>query len=166
MDINYEIWSDINGFEGRYQVSTYGRVRRLHHSGQVYIFKMQINKDGYYTVYITRDYRTTVHRLVAMTFIPNTENKPTVNHKDGNRKNNNVNNLEWATWSENSQHAQDSGRLGRLTCTIYNPETNEKYDSIKQFAKQNRLPYKYVAQVIKKTGSWKGFSVIEKAMKN
>jgi hypothetical protein len=51
----------------------------------------------------------TVHRLVALTFIPNPENKPTVNHKDGNKQNNNVDNLEWASFSENNQHRFDAG---------------------------------------------------------
>jgi HNH endonuclease/NUMOD4 motif len=72
----------------------------------------QTNNDGYLkvTLRLGKNYRKTysVHRLVALAFIPNLLNKDTVNHKDGNKLNNNVNNLEWATRSEQTQHAWDN----------------------------------------------------------
>jgi hypothetical protein len=73
---------------------------------------MPIGRRGYLAVRICRDRKTKilyVHRLVAESFIPNPLNKPVVNHIDGDKKNNDVSNLEWSTYSENLQHAYDLG---------------------------------------------------------
>lgn len=84
--------------------------------GQVFSFKRnkilkpKIDKDGYceYTLRIDKNPKyLRGHRIVAETFLENPKNKPTVNHKDGNRQNNNLSNLEWATYSENNQHRYD-----------------------------------------------------------
>lgn len=73
------------------------------------ILKPGIDKYGYEKVILTNGRKIrktyTVHRLVALAFIPNPDNKPTVNHIDGNKRNNNVDNLEWATWKEQKIHA-------------------------------------------------------------
>ena len=79
--------------------------------------KLHTNRATYYTVRIVftdgthKDFY--VHRLVAMLYIPNPENKRVVNHKDGNKQNNRVENLEWCTHKENSQHASQNGLIGR-----------------------------------------------------
>lgn len=120
-----EIWKDIPNYEGFYQISSFGNVRSL---DRVIHFqkgnpkrntfskgkriKNQISNSGYYRTKLCKNQTRkmfSVHRLVAEVFIPNPENKPQVNHIDGNRLNNHVENLEWATMSENVLHAYETG---------------------------------------------------------
>lgn len=101
-------WKDINGYEGIYQINSDGQILSLNTNR---ILKPHSDKDGYllvnlYKNKIQKSFK--VHRLVAEYFI-NTEKKETVNHKDGNKKNNKAENLEWATRSENNKHAFDIG---------------------------------------------------------
>ena len=104
-----ERWKDIDGFEGLYQVSDCGAVKSLCKTERK--LKPRMCK-GYETVCLckngVRNYRR-INRLVAIAFIPNPENKPEVNHKDGNKRNNTVSNLEWCTASENQRHARSTG---------------------------------------------------------
>lgn len=112
-----EIWKDVNGYEGLYQVSNLGRVKSLEHLDSIGRKKKEKNMStqevsGYLRVWLSKgDNRKgyLVHRLVAKAFIPNICNKREVNHKDGNKQNNNANNLEWVTSSENQLHAYKSG---------------------------------------------------------
>lgn len=106
-----EIWKEIEGYNGLYLISSHGRVMSLFANKQK-IIKQGKTKKGYMIVGIThkakfKNYK--VHRLVAKAFIPNPQNKPEVNHKDLNKANNNVDNIEWVTGHENFLHAVANG---------------------------------------------------------
>ena len=103
-----EIWKDVIGYEGLYQVSNLGRIKSLNYraKGISKIMKFSL-LEGYPSLSLTNNgkYKTyKIHRLVANAFIINLNNKPQVNHKNGNRADNNVNNLEWVTNKENCIH--------------------------------------------------------------
>lgn len=103
-----EVWKKVKGTK-YYEVSNLGNVRSSFKKASL---KPMITKDGYFYVglYINRKRKyKNIHRLVAIEFIPNPENKPCVNHIDGNKQNNNVKNLEWCTYQENSRHSIDNG---------------------------------------------------------
>jgi hypothetical protein len=101
-----ELWNDVIGYEGLYEVSSTGKIRNKKRGK---LRKLYIEHKGYVSVTLKRkglDQKgMKVHRLVAMAFIPNPEMKPHVNHKDGDKTNNNDWNLEWCTISENAIHA-------------------------------------------------------------
>jgi histidyl-tRNA synthetase len=103
-----EQWKDIPGWEGVYQISSFGRLKSFKEAKTGRILS-NINSNGDYLSVILisqgRKQATKIHRLVAELFIPNPESKPEVNHKDTNKQNNRVDNLEWATKSENMIHA-------------------------------------------------------------
>ncbi len=117
-----EIWKDAKGFEGYYEVSNYGLVRRkktatFYKDGRVAFFSETIlkatpNKKGYLRVYLSKKskkHTKSIHRIVAETFIDNPENKKTVNHLNCNKLDNRVENLQWASNLENMQHAFKKG---------------------------------------------------------
>jgi len=115
-----EIWKDIEGYEGLYRVSNLGRIKSLpfeylcgHHKTQLMLNQEKIKKlvksrYGYLLVGLNKNgvcNKTSVHRIVAINFLENPENKKEVNHKNGIKADNRVENLEWNTPSENSKHA-------------------------------------------------------------
>ena len=102
-----EVWKEIEGYNGKYQVSSWGRVRNAE-SG--HILKPYKNSKGYLKVGLSSGKRVMdkhrINRLVAKAFIPNPMDLPQVNHKDGNKENNSVTNLEWTTDKYNKEHAR------------------------------------------------------------
>jgi len=116
-----EIWKDIVGYEGMYQVSNRKRVKSLsrivkRNDGKIRTISERILKqsvaNGYLNVGLSKNAKLktyTVHRLVAIAFIPNPDNLPMINHLDGDKTNNYVSNLEWCTGRENSLHAIRNG---------------------------------------------------------
>ena len=105
-------------YTGMYQVSTKGNVRSLnyHSTGQVKELQQVKTKNGYLQVTLSKDNKATkfsVHRLVATAFIPNPDNKPTVNHIDEDKTNNYVENLEWATNGEQVHHGTGTERRSK-----------------------------------------------------
>ena len=114
MQKNKEIWKDIYGYEGLYQVSNSGRVRSLnkliddYRGKEVRLIKGKVlkpfDRNGYYVISLTKNkqrHNYSVHRLVAQAFIKNIDNKPYINHLDYDKHNNCVDNLEWCTQKEN-----------------------------------------------------------------
>ena len=118
----HEKWVRIPGYENFYLISSIGRIRSLPRniiakngrsmSFPERIMKQSLDEDGYLNITLTDEYSRTkqyrVSRLVAMTFIPNPDNLPIVNHLDGNKQNNGVDNLEWCTVRRNTYHAYET----------------------------------------------------------
>jgi len=105
-----EIWKDISGYEGIYQISNLGNVKSISYQGFIreHLMKPKSHHTGYKTVMLCKEgvqKNKSVHTLVAYAFIPNPQNKPYVNHIDGDKANNCVSNLEWVTAKENTGHA-------------------------------------------------------------
>lgn len=119
-----EIWKDIKGYEGLYQVSNFGRVKSLISKGKILFMS---TRSGYFIVNLCKKCKRVskqVHRLVADAFINNPLNKNIVNHIDFDRKNNNVENLEWCTQKENVIWSSNRMRKHRLKPMT---NTNERY---------------------------------------
>ena len=122
-----EIWKDVVGFEDYYQVSNLGRVKRIKGGRGTHIGKILHGApatDGYWRVLLRKNSKSkcvNVHILVAKAFIPNPDNKPEVNHIDGNKLNNACSNLEWVSHKENMDHAWKNG-----LCHFHSEETRRK----------------------------------------
>lgn len=160
-----EVWKPISEYEGFYEVSNTGKVRSLDHfrkSGFGSYFmkgrelKQNFGNSGYLQVGLSKfgsKKFVMVHRLVAKTFLENKSSSCTaVNHKDGNKSNNNVSNLEWVTYSENQTHAYKNGLnrwvegKGRPSKPVVKIELNSgkvlaTYDSMGAAARDNGKSY-------------------------
>lgn len=117
-----EDWRDVLGFEGAYRINADGCIKSLgrdvfnpiHDSVFIKerILKTHIGVDGYYKVGLCKDgkiKKLRLHRLIALAFIPNPLNKPCINHKNGNKLDNRIENLEWCTRAENNTHSYRTG---------------------------------------------------------
>jgi hypothetical protein len=156
-----EVWQPIIGFED-YEVSTLGNIRSLRtfYRSEPIQLKQTVSKQRGYPVvrlsYAGFIKTIPVHRLVAEAFNDNPDNKPEVNHKDGNKLNNKADNLEWSTYSENLQHAYNTGlRLNKViqrsmsgefikefsNCAEAERYTGFRRQSIARCARKERLSY-------------------------
>lgn len=163
-ELAIEEWKDVKGYEGFYLISNYGRVmslRRKRYTGaesyyyqETRILKPYTDTYGYYSITLTnssgkrRNHK--IHRLIAQAFIENTEAKSCINHIDGDKKNNKINNLEWCTKKENNVHAVKTGL--RKTFQIDKKLLKEDYLinnlSIEQIAKKYNTTYHSVAHKV------------------
>jgi len=123
-----EIWRPIPDYEGYYEISNTGKIKSLTRTitdinGRSFTLTGKekipyIDAEGYYIIGLSKDgikKNLKVHRLVALTFIPNPKNLPFVNHKDENKLNNNINNLEWCTQEYNNAYGTRNKRISQTT---------------------------------------------------
>lgn len=153
-----EIWRDVKGYEGLYQISNIGRVKSL--SRTVYradqkplpvkekILKFAKDKDGYLIVCLHsmtgKQKNHKVHRLVAEAFIDKVTGKTLINHKDGIKSNNFVDNLEWCDNSDNILHSYYT--LGNLIKPVRCVETGQTYPSVSDCGRQNDVDGSWISQ--------------------
>jgi hypothetical protein len=110
----------------------------------------------------TTTYRKLVHRVVAQLFIDNPHNYPIINHKDLDKANNNVNNLEWATYSMNTQHANENGLIGSIKCIILDLETGIYYNTMRELSFVLNKNKGYISELMKKNNLHKRYIIVDK----
>jgi len=153
-----EEFRDIKGFEGRYQVSNLGRVYSLpkqkgvsyvNSDSPLMVLKNNLSTTGYYRVNLGRGNMFMIHRLVAESFIPKIDGKKCVNHKDGDKLNNHIDNLEWCTQGENIAHARLNRLMipcGRVDKKVRCTETGIVFKNIKAASDYLGVNYNTVRQ--------------------
>lgn len=137
-----EEWRDVVGYEGKYLISNYGDLARVHKYTPTRSKKPTIDEDGYLRTKL-HDRSSTkyigIHKLVAQAFIPNPENKPQVNHMNGDKKDNRVTNLEWVTASENNRHkfvVLDPESYHKKRKAVRCEELNRTFESVTAASKE------------------------------
>ena len=162
-----EIWMDIKGYEGKYKVSNQGRVYSLHSHKYLALGN---NGKGYLFVQLWRDNKGKkeyVHRLVALHFIDNPEGLPQVNHKDENKENNCVENLEWCTNEYNNTYGTKRERGGetfkangkmshKIKQFMLDGEYIATYRSMREAERMNNLANGVISQMFRKGYSQTG----------
>lgn len=149
-----EIWKDVPGFEGLYWVSNYGQIKSVPRRGTTGgIMKGHADRKGYINVTLRKDgmqYTQKLHRLIAITFIPNPHNYPEVNHRDENKQNNRVDNLEWCTTSYNHEYGtrtlRASTRCGKPIRCI---ETGIEYQGAKWASRELGIDASGITKALK-----------------
>ncbi len=141
-------WVPVRNYENYYEINAKGEVRSLHKPTYGYIMEERVDRGGYYTVRLNKPNMKTstqyVHRLLGFAFLENPKNKCCINHIDGNKLKNNLENLEWVTTSENMKHAYKLGLVvslpGRCKKIIDNC-SGKVFESIKNAADYYMIPY-------------------------
>ena len=147
-------WKLVPGYEDYYAVSDRGGVYSFRKKREL---KPKVDRYGYEVVTLTvHGYSKcfTVHRLVALAFIPNPCNKPTVNHKDENKRNNAVSNLEWATHKENDNHGTRNRRMAKSKCRrpvigIFSDGSAKTFDGVKAASDASGIAHSQIAKCCK-----------------
>jgi hypothetical protein len=163
-----EIWKPVAECNGEYYVSSWGRVKS-YKCGNERIMKPYTTAMGYLRIGILvndKQKMHKIHRLVATAFIENIDNKPEVNHKDANKTNNHIDNLEWVTRKENIQHGWDNGLfettrlalLESLSKPVVDIETGKKYDSLTRACIDINEPYsRHKSRIFRKSQNQRFF---------
>ena len=145
---NSEKWKDIPNYEGIYYVSSFGNVKRKYKNGNIKLLKLQEDKDGYYYVILSLNnvkVHKRINRLVLEAF-DNSGNRDNlqVNHKDGNKTNNKLENLEWATQKENLQHAFKNNliKTKKVKCL----DTGKVYNSIREAGRKTNSNFRKISE--------------------
>ena len=172
-----EIWKDVPGYEGLYQVSNLGEIKSLPHdvirnNGRKYrvngLIKAQISNNGYKMVSLHKEGKGRlfmVHILVSLAFIPNSENKPFIDHINTNRADNRVTNLRWVTRLENERNPltmqkkkNHAKRMSKPILKIKGGNIIAEYESINEAARINKIQATSICHVcMGKRKSYKGF---------
>ena len=147
----YEIWKAIDGYGGRYQVSTLGNARSYTRGFWVNL-KSGKHPSKYGVISPSENGKSsnkTIHRLVAQAFLPNPNDLPVVMHKDDNPSNNHINNLRWGTYKDNTQDMINKGRDNRGTGEFSgtNKLTLIDSDGIKDLIMEGRLTQKEISKL-------------------
>lgn len=161
-----DVWRDVIGYEGKYQVNTKGEIRSLNYGrmNKICLLKPYLGNRGYLSVVLSKGNKTKikmVHKLVAESFIPNGDNKPFIDHINNIKTDNRVENLRWVTHKENMRNPLTRKRfsesakkrpisentLKNWQRRIYCKELNKTFDSITQASKELNIPISCICRV-------------------
>lgn len=152
-----EIWKDIKGYEGLYQISNLGRVKSFSRAGtrtkKERILKTRFSYKGYERINLSKediDKTHFIHRLVAQAFIPNPYNYKEINHKDENSRNNKVSNLEWCDRSYNinykNRNKKVADKLAIRVIQLKNEKIINEFDSMIQAQRKTKIPISNISK--------------------